>query len=75
MMIWAVFHTDYSAHGLEPANPGKISVGEKYTLACSDPTHVTTHFNTLDIGKGRRAHRFFDAQIRSRFDLRSITPD
>ena len=49
-----VFHTDYSAHGLEPANPGKIPVGEKYTLACSDPTHVTTHFNTLDIGKGAR---------------------
>ena len=45
-----LFFTDYSAHNLEPVNPGKIPVGEKYTLACSDPTHVTSHFNTLDIG-------------------------
>ena len=52
-----MFHTDYSAHSLEPAKPGPIPVAGKYTLTCSDPTQVTSHFNTLDIG----AHRIFVA--------------
>ena len=45
-------------------------MGESYTVSCSDPTHVTQHFDTLDIGAHQQSNLSSHIHILSHLNYR-----